>query len=93
MRFLRPFALHRDASSRVLALATPVVLGSLSHTLLSVVDTAMVGRLGAVALAATGVAGVLVFAVLYALGGMSVGVQALVARRFGEQDLRKCGEV
>ncbi|MDD5219898.1 MAG: MATE family efflux transporter, partial [Candidatus Bipolaricaulis sp.] len=93
LRFLRPFALHRDASRRVLALATPVVLGSLSYTLLSVVDTAMVGRLGAVALAATGVAGVLVFAVLYALGGMSVGVQALVARRFGEQDPRKCGEV
>ncbi len=93
MAFLRSFALHRDLSRRVLRLATPVVLGSLSFTLLSVVDTAMLGRLGATPLAASGVAGVLTFAILYALGGMSVGVQALVARRFGEEEFLQCGEV
>lgn len=93
MSLLRSLSLHRESSRRVLAIATPVVLGSLSFTLLSVVDTAMLGRLGATPLAASGVAGVLTFAVLYALGGMSVGVQALVARRYGEGDPTKCGEV
>ena len=92
-RFLRSLALHRELSGRVLALATPVVLGSLSFTLLSVVDTAMLGRLGAAPLAASGVAGVLAFALLYSLGGMIVGVQALVARRFGEEEFLQCGEV
>ncbi|MEN6369061.1 MAG: MATE family efflux transporter [Thermotogota bacterium] len=93
MSFLRSLALHRGPARRVLALATPVVLGSLSFTLLSVVDTAMLGRLGAAPLAASGVAGVLTFAILYALGGMSIGVQALVARRFGEEQFSQCGEV
>ena len=92
-RLVHSLALHRELSRRVLALATPVVLGSLSYTLLSVVDTAMLGRLGAAPLGAAGVAGVLFFAVVHALGGMSVGVQALVARRFGEEQFGQCGEV
>jgi len=82
-------ALSRD----VLRLATPVTLGTLSYTLLSVVDTAMLGRLGAVPLAAAGVAGVLFFAVTFSIAGLSVGVQTLTARRFGERNEPLCGEV
>jgi len=77
----------------VLRLATPVTLGTLTYTLLSVVDTAMLGRLGAVSLAAAGVAGVLFFAVTFAISGTSIGVQTLAARRFGEGNERRCGEV
>ena len=52
-RLLPSVALSRE----VLHLALPVTLGSLTYTLLTVVDTAMLGRLGATPLAASGVAG------------------------------------
>jgi putative MATE family efflux protein len=53
----------------------------------------MLGRLGAVPLAASGVAGVLYFAITFPLSGVSIGVQTLVARRFGEGTPARCGEV
>jgi len=65
----------------------------LTFTLLSVVDTAMLGRLGAAPLAAAGVAGVLFFAVVFPISSMSVGTQTLVARRFGEGHHDLCGQV
>lgn len=90
---LSHLALHRDLSSRVLRLAYPVVLGSLSVTLLSVVDTIFVGRLGAAPLAASGIAGVLYFAIVFPLAAIGVGVQTLTARRFGEGNYSQCGEI
>ncbi|UCF09863.1 MAG: MATE family efflux transporter [Candidatus Bipolaricaulota bacterium] len=91
--WLRRFALHREASAAVVRLAYPVSLGMLSFTLLTVVDTAMLGRLGSTPLAASGVAGVLFFAIAFPLSGMSIGIQALVARRFGEGDPQQCGQI
>ena len=88
-RLFPQYALSRE----VLRLATPVTLSMLTFTLLTVVDTAMLGRLGAVPLAASGVAGVLFFAVVFPLSGISVGLQALIARRFGEGNETQCGEV
>jgi len=64
-----------------------------SFTLLSVVDTAMLGRLGAAPLAASGIAGVLFFAIVFSLSSIGVGVQTLSARRFGEGNARLCGAV
>jgi len=87
--FLPRPALSKD----VLRLAAPVTLGMLTFTLLSIVDTAMLGRLGAVQLAAAGVAGVLYFAVVFPISSMSVGTQSLVARRFGEGHETLCGQV
>jgi multidrug resistance protein, MATE family len=84
---------HPVLSKDVLRLATPVTLGMLTFTLLSIVDTAMLGRLGALPLAAAGVAGVLYFAVVFPISSMSVGTQSLVARRFGEGNLTQCGPI
>ncbi len=92
-RLFSRLALHAVDSRTVLQLAYPVVLGSLSYTLLSVTDTAMLGRLGAVPLAASGVAGVLFFAVVFPLSSVSVGVQTLASRRFGEQRYAGCGQI
>ena len=78
---------------RVIRLAYPIVLASLSYTLLSVVDTVFLGKIGATPLAASGVAGVLFFAIVFPLSGPAIGVQTLVARRFGEGNLRACGYV
>lgn len=83
----------RDLSSEVWKLAGPVVVGMISQTLLNVVDTAMVGRLGAVALGAAGLGGVLAWMVLGSCGALNVGTQAVAARRFGEERFKAAGQV
>ena len=85
--------LHPVRSRAVIRLAYPVALGMLSITLLNVVDTAMLGRLGPVYLAAAGIAGVGYFAIVFSIAGIGIGVQTLVSRRYGEGNHRHCGEV
>lgn len=84
---------NRALTVEVLRLAAPVTLGTLTFTLLSIVDTAMLGRLGAVPLAASGVAGVIYFALVFPISSMSVGTQTLVARRVGEGNDSLCGPI
>lgn len=85
--------LDRHLSLDVWKLAGPVVIGMLSQTLLNVVDTAMVGRLGAVALGAVGLGGILSWMVLGTVGQLNVGAQAVAARRFGEGRKEETGRV
>jgi len=91
--FLRRLLPNRELSREVLRLATPVTLGTLTFTLLSIVDTAMLGHLGALPLAASGVAGVFFFSLVFPVASISVGTQTLVARRFGEERRELCGQV
>jgi len=74
-------------------LAYPIILGNLSQILLGVVDTAMLGRLSPAALAAAGIGTVAYFLVISTLGALSVGTQALTARRHGERNFVQCGQV
>ena len=60
------------------------MLGNLSHSLMSIIDVAMVGRLGAPALAAVGLGSMMAFAVSAFLNAIQSSVQTLVARREGE---------
>ena len=87
------FRLHPAIYRPLLRRAYPVVLGMLSFTLLSVVDTAMLGRLGAEPLAAAGIASVGFFAIVFSLTGIGIGVQTLTSRRYGEGKRVQCGEV
>lgn len=76
--------LSRPRVRAILALGLPIVGGMLSQNVLNVVDTAMVGTLGDVALAATGQASFLNFLAVAFITGLSAGVQAMAARRKGE---------
>jgi putative MATE family efflux protein len=60
------------------------MLASLSQTLMSLIDIAMVGRLGAAAVAAVGLGGMLTYSVSAFLNSIQAGVQTVVARRVGE---------
>ncbi|MCB2200506.1 MATE family efflux transporter [bacterium] len=64
----------------------------ISQTLLSVVDTAMVGRLGAISLAATGLGGILTWTIIGSVSALHVGAQAVAARRFGEKNFVVAGK-
>lgn len=68
----------------ILRLANPVMVGMVSHTVLNLVDTAMVGRLGDVALGAVGLASFLVMVTVLIFGSLGIGTQAITARRLGE---------
>ena len=79
-----------DARRRreILALALPIIGGMTSQNILNLVDTAMVGRLGAQALAGVGMVSFLSFLSVAAVTGMSSAVQAQAARRVGAGDAR-----
>jgi len=76
--------LNKTRSKAILALSLPIIGGMMSQNILNLVDTAMVGRLGAPALAAVGLGGFLNYMCVAFLLGLSAGVQAMVSRRIGE---------
>lgn len=75
----------------VFVLAYPVILTQLSMTTMGVVDSAMVGRLGATELAAVGFGGVWMWTAFCGFIGASTGVQTFVAQHHGAGELRACG--
>ena len=72
------------AYRRVYDLALPIFAAMASQTVLNIVDTAMVGRLGPTAIAGVGIGSFLAWLSATIVLGMSSGVQASVARRLGE---------
>lgn len=65
-------------------LALPIIGGMTSQNILNLVDTAMVGALGAPSLAAVGIASFVSFMAVASITGLSSAVQATAARRYGE---------
>src|SRR5215468_1542277 len=74
----------------MLALAAPVVLAELGWVMMGIVDTLMVGRLGAHAIGAVGLASMLFFAVTVFAMGLLLGLDPLVAQAFGAGRLDEC---
>jgi MATE family multidrug resistance protein len=72
-------------------LAYPVVLTQLSATAMGVVDSAMVGRLGATQLAAVGFSGVWLWTIFSFFHGTVSGVQTFVSQHDGAGEARLCG--
>lgn len=69
---------------QILTLSLPIIGGMVSQNILNLVDTAMVGTLGAPAITAVGMSGFLNFWAISLILGISAGVQAMAARRIGE---------
>ncbi len=81
----------RGRVGEVLHLAYPVILTQLSMTTMGVVDSAMVGQLGASELAAVGFGGVWTWTLFCFFIGTATGVQTFVAQSHGAGQLRACG--
>jgi len=71
--------------TRVFRLAFPVMLGMMSQVILNIADAAMVGRLGAPSLAATGLGSMVFLVVALAFESLGTGTQILTSRRWGEK--------
>lgn len=82
---------------RIVWLGVPVVLGMLTQTAINIIDTMMVGRLpdqvAVAGAAAIGTSLILLWAFGGSLSAISVGTQAMTARRFGEGEQKAAGKV
>ena len=76
--------MDRGRHRTILRLALPIIAAMLSQNVLNLVDTAMVGTLGPVALAAVGIGGFANFMAAAVVIGLASGVQIMAARRKGE---------
>lgn len=81
----------RGSLREVALLAYPVILTQLSMTTMGVVDTAMVGRLGASPLAAVGFGSVWVWTTFCAFIGAASAVQTFVSQHHGAGEPERCG--
>lgn len=73
-------------------IAYPIIIGSISQTILNITDTVFVGRLGELQLAA-GALGVLVYlTIIMVINGFTIGNQIIMARRFGENRIEDIGK-
>ena len=77
--------------AEVALLAYPAVLQTLSDTLMQVVDSAIVGRVGVTELGAVGFGGVWLWTMLVVFVGSATGVQTFVAQAFGAGNRKECG--
>jgi multidrug resistance protein, MATE family len=86
-------ATPRQAGSvrEVAILAYPIVLTQMSQTLMHLVDSIFVGRLGATQLGALGFAGIWIWTVFSFFSGTANGVQTFVSQAHGAGDHRACG--
>jgi len=78
---------------KILNLAWPAIVENLLHTMVGIVDTAMVGRLGAASLAAVGLGNQISMVGLTVFSALATGSTALVARHIGAGERRKAGDV
>ena len=77
---------HLPILKEVVKLAWPVILTNLLQTLVSIVDTLMVGRLGPIAIAAVGMSNAFRLLVLVALLAVSAGGMSLISQARGARD-------
>lgn len=74
-------------------IAYPIMFGNLAQTLIALTDTAFLGRVSAIALGASMMAGIYYYVFSTLAWGFAIGVQIIVARRLGENKLHRIGVV
>ena len=81
----------KGGAGEVAFLAFPIVVQSISETIMHLIDSAMVGRLGATELGAIGFSGIWIWTLFVPFTGTGQGVQAFVSRHDGAGEQRLCG--
>ena len=81
----------RGGLREVAVLAGPLVMTQILMTAMGVVDSAIVGRLGAAELGAVGLGGMWVWTLTCFFVGTSTGVQTFVAQHHGAGRAEACG--
>lgn len=74
-------------------IAYPIICGNLAQTLISLTDTAFLGRVSPIALGASMMAGIYYYVFSTLAWGFAMGIQIIVARRLGEGRLERVGVI
>lgn len=80
-------------NSTIWKIVIPILLGNLAQTIISLTDTAFLGRLGEIELGAAAMSGIFYFCFTTLAWGFAIGEQIIVARRFGERRFSEIGSV
>jgi len=86
-----PAAARGGDLAEVALLAYPVALATIAETIMQVIDTAMLGHLGAMQLGAAGFAGLWIWTLFVPFTGTAQGVQSFVSRHDGAGERDRCG--
>ena len=74
-------------------IAIPIMLGNLAQTIINFTDTAFLGHLGVIELGASMLAGLFYFVFTTIATGFAIGIQIIIARRFGEGNKERVGVI
>lgn len=80
---------------KILKLALPAIAGLSTQMVVSLVDTAMIGRIdnATYALAAMGIGVLATWAIISFFSSLATGTHVLVARKYGAKDYTGCGAI
>lgn len=78
--------------SEIFKLSLPIIAGSVIENISTLINTAFLGRVGAVSLGAAAVGGIFYLALVMIAFGFGIGTQIIVARRYGEKNLSEIGK-
>ena len=81
------------SNKEIWSIALPIMLGNMAQTIINFTDTAFLGRLGVIALGASMLAGLFYFVFTTIATGFSIGIQIIIARRFGEGNNGRIGVI
>ena len=94
MYFCRLSDMKTDITYKgIWTLSYPIILSLLAQNIINLIDTAILGRVGEVALGASAIGGLLYVAILMLGVGIAAGAQILMSRRNGEGDFRGIGKI
>ena len=87
------FILPKDRTlfKYIFTLALPVIVSNISRVLMGLVDTIMVGHIGAKAIAGVGMASMVTWTIMSLGIAYRTGTQAVVSRRLGQKIYNECG--
>ena len=74
-------------------LAYPIVLATISETLMGTIDTFMVARLGTVEVAAVGLGAMMSWVFYLPFLGLAMGVNTFVSQSYGARVYNECGRM
>ena len=81
------------STKEIWRIAVPIMIGNLAQTLITFTDTAFLGHLGIVALGSSMMAGMYYFVFTTMAMGLAIGIQIIIARRYGAHEYDKIGSI
>ena len=78
-------------NKEIWSIALPIMLGNMAQTIINFTDTAFLGHLGVIALGASMLAGLFYFVFTTIATGFAIGIQIIIARRYGEGNYGRIG--